>query len=124
MELLDTVYSALHETVSASMFTFTMKDDLWERVDADPNAARALERIVVKVLSEYFGGESVPVEGQKSVRRYVLGGDVAAQFSHSFHPAKECPGKDCLHCRGEGVQRKRLERGGLSRPRCSLLDDV
>jgi hypothetical protein len=86
------------------MFTFTMKDDLWDSVDEDENAVSNLERKAVKVLSNHFGGEYVSVEGQKRVRRYVLGGDVVGQFSHSFHSAKECRGTGCSRCKGKGCR--------------------
>lgn len=104
MELLDSLYSELHESVSCSMFTFTMKDDLWDSVGEDANAVSNLERKVVRVLTDYFGGEMVSVEGQKRVHRYVLGGDVVGQFWHSFHSAKECRGKDCPRCKGKGCK--------------------
>jgi len=102
MELLDVLYSELHQTVSCSMFTFTTPSDLWEKIDEDADAVSNLRQKVVKVLCNKFGGELVSVEGQKHVRRYVLGGDVAVQFSHSFHPAKECHGRDCSRCGGRG----------------------
>lgn len=104
MELLDTLYSELHETVSCSMFTFTIPSDLWERIDQDTDALPKLERKVVEILADHFGGEFVSVGGQKRVRRYVLGGDVVGQFFHSFHPAKECRGKGCRRCSGRGCK--------------------
>ncbi len=103
LELLDRLFAELHQTVGASMLTFTTPSNMWSRIPED--ASSVLEGIVRDELLDYFGGErSVPVEGQKKVRRYVVGGDVVAQWSHSFHVAADCRGKDCPRCGGRGCR--------------------
>ena len=48
-----------------------------------------MEGMVRDILAEYYGGEHLPSRGrQKRLCRYVIGGEVAAQAFHSFHPEK------------------------------------
>ncbi len=85
MELLDRTYEQLHEYVGCSGLTFTMPSDLWPKIPDEDIAV--LERFVIEILTEYYGGErSVSVKGQKRLYRYVIGGDVAGQWFHSFKP--------------------------------------
>ena len=75
----------MHEHVACSGFTFTIPSDLWPRIPDED--IHVLERFVIEILTEYFGGErSVLVKGQKRLYRYVIGGDVAGQWFHSFKP--------------------------------------
>jgi len=90
MEVLDRIYSELHEQVASSMFTFTTPSVMWEKLEDSPNSISYLEEFVREVLLEYFGGERcAPVEGQKRLKRYVVGGDVVGQWFHSFHPDRK-----------------------------------
>jgi hypothetical protein len=73
-------------------------------MDEDPDAVRKGEKIVVAQVSDFFGGELVSVEGQKRVRRYVVGGEVVGQWFHSFHPVSECWGRNCSRCGGRGCK--------------------
>ena len=89
MEILDSLYAELHEQVAASMLTFTTPSVMWERMESDASAVSFLASAVREVLLGYFGGERcAPVEGQKRLRRYVVGGDVVGQWFHSFHQDK------------------------------------
>jgi len=104
MEIRDVLYGEVGVPVSGSMFTFSPPSDMWPRMDKDPDAVRKGEKLVVKAVSNYFGGEFVSVEGQKRVRRYVVGGEVVGQWFHSFHRAFECRGKECHRCGGRGCK--------------------
>ncbi len=104
MGIRDELYGELDVPVSGSMFTFSPPSDMWPRMDKDPGAIRKGEKLIVKIVSEYFGGEHVSVEGQKRVRRYVVGGEVVGQWFHSFHRASECRGKECHRCGGRGCK--------------------
>ena len=104
MEIRDVLYGEVNFPVSGSMFTFSPPSDMWPRMDKDPDAVRKGEKLVAKVVSDYFGGESVSVEGQKRIRRYVVGGEVVGQWFHSFHKASECRGRECHRCGGRGCR--------------------
>jgi len=104
MGIRDVLYGEIDVSVSGSMFTFSPPSDMWLRMDKDPDAVRKGEKLVVKIVSNYFGGELASVEGQKRVRRYVVGGEVVGQWFHSFHKASDCRSKDCHRCGGHGCK--------------------
>jgi hypothetical protein len=98
MEILDRLYAELHEPVACSGFTFTSPSDTWKLVRdfcrkwnrSLWDELKVIEGMVKDTLVEHYGGESLPSEGhQKRLRRYVIGGDLAAQPFHSFHQWKK-----------------------------------
>ncbi len=97
MGVLDRIYGELHEPVACSGITFTSPSDTWKLVREYCRKwnrtiweeLKVMEGMVRDILAEYYGGEHLPSKGrQKRLCRYVIGGEVAAQAFHSFHPEK------------------------------------
>ena len=59
MEVLDRIYSELHEQIASSMFTFTTPSVMWQKIEDSPDSISYLEEFVREVLLEYSVAKGV-----------------------------------------------------------------